>query len=313
MKYCIKCKVDGKIVIGREILIKSNNKEYLFIPDDKGLLASIKITAPVKYPEKFFSEIKPGKGEIKAIFNTNRDAELIDELKKEFQQIESDLAFINANIKRIHWENPEEKIIPESDEERAKVAISSIYKTGEYPDVPTNISKDTLRSVIEHKDNYSSLLIPKAFFKEGKNHFESFDYIDAFYDFYFVFEGLYGAGKHGTNLLRQFKNDKEFRKIIEFVIKQFKDEPRHSDEIKKLLIETKISIEADINIDNMIKLLQNVRGNLHHYYIRSSVRQVNPFHQREYESIALFAMIIAARSIAQKMYEINKLLGIAKD
>ncbi|TET71793.1 MAG: hypothetical protein E3J56_06265 [Candidatus Aminicenantes bacterium] len=313
MKYCIKCKVDGKIVIGREILIDYNNKEYLFIPDEKGLLVSIKITTRVKYPERFFSEIRPGEGKIKATFITGRDTELIAELKKEFQQIESDLTFLGSNLKRIHWEKPEEKIITETDEEREKVAINSIYEEGKYPDEPTNISEDTLRSIIEQKDIYNSLVIPKAFFREGINHFKLFDYIDAYYDFYYVFEGLYGAGKHGNNLLKQLKNDKEFRKIIDFVIKQFKNEPRHSDEIKKLLVETKVSKEADVNVDNMIKLLQKVRGNLHHYYIRSSLRQVNPFNQREYESIALFAMIVAGRSIAQKIYEINKLLGLAKD
>jgi len=313
MKYCIKCKVDGKIFIGREILINHNNKEYLFMQNEKGLLTSIKITTPAKHPERFFSEVKPGKGKIRATFITNRDLEQIAELKKEFQQIESDLAFIGSNLRRIHWEKPEEKIIPETDEERNKVAISSVYQESEYPDELTNISEDTLRSVIEHKDIYNSLVIPKAFFREGKNHFKSFDYIDAFYDFYYVLEGLYGAGKHSKNLLKQLKNDKEFRKIIEFAMNQVKDDLRHSNEIKKLLVETNVSKEGNINVNYMIELLQKVRGNLHHYYIRSPVRQANPFHQREYESIAFFAMAVAMRSIAQKMYDINKKLGLAKD
>jgi len=189
VKYCIKCKVDGKIVIGREILIDYNNKEYLFIPDEKGLLVSIKITTRVKYPERFFSEIRPGEGKIKATFITGRDTELIAELKKEFQQIESDLTFLGSNLKRIHWEKPEEKIITETDEEREKVAINSIYEEGKYPDEPTNISEDTLRSIIEQKDIYNSLVIPKAFSGEVKINSNILNYMIVYYNSYTDFKG----------------------------------------------------------------------------------------------------------------------------
>lgn len=129
MKYSIECKVELKIWLQKPITIKHENKEYSFIPDKNGLLSSIKITTPVTNPAEFYSIIEDTPDDIaKTHIIIRRDYELSAQIIKEFQQLESFLAF-NTNLDRIFWNKAKDEIICETEEEKEKTQIFSYSRT----------------------------------------------------------------------------------------------------------------------------------------------------------------------------------------
>jgi hypothetical protein len=53
----------------------------------------------------------------------------------------------------------------------------------------------SLSELIDVKDRYSSMIVLIAFFREGKNDYIEQKFINAFFNFYFVLEGMFGNGK----------------------------------------------------------------------------------------------------------------------
>ena len=57
MKYAIECKVISNIFIEKMISFAEGGKEFQFIPNDSGILSSIKIIKILSNPEEFYSKI----------------------------------------------------------------------------------------------------------------------------------------------------------------------------------------------------------------------------------------------------------------
>ena len=310
MKYALECSVDGKVMIGDAIEIAKASKNYLLIPDKQGWLSSIKIVTKVANPQKFHPRIESGNGRVAAKVIIERDHELRRELVREFQELESVLSFnTNGCLKSIGWDEPKEEVIPETDEEKAQVSISGFHLRKEYPDYAAKLDEKTFNQIVQSKHLYVSLVVPKAFFREGINEFHLRRYINAFYNFYFVLEDLYGQGKtRNRDVANAFKNSIEFKESLEWVKKnQLDQHKRHRINIQKFCAEEKVAYD----VDGLIDLLQKVRGNLHHYSGKSSKRLGSPFNHESFESIAFLTMGLAVRAILQRMLNINRSTTVA--
>ena len=303
MKYSLECKVDSRLAIGSVIDVVENTKEYIFTPDKEGMLTSLKIIKKVDDPEKFYSKIEEGDEKVRMKITVETDEAVFRVLRSDFQYIESYLAFI-GNLKKIRWEEAKQEWIPETPEEKSRLKVFEVSLNRTYPDTPTPIGKDVLIGVIRGKNKYDGLTTLKSFYREGKNFFTQFRYVDAFYYFYFILEDLHGGGKtKNVDIERNFKSSKELRETVEWVMQtQINTSEKHLKSILQLLAEKKIQN----GIDGIIELIVAVRGRLHHYVSRSSLKQATPLNQRDFESPAFLVMGIALMSILKEIVKINQ-------
>jgi hypothetical protein len=305
MKYSLECGIDGKVMICGTIQVAKGTKDFILTPDQQGWLSSIKIIMKVAEPQKFHPRIEPGNGQVKAKIIIKRDPVLRQELIREFQELESILSFDTSGaLKSIRWDEPKEEFIPETDEEKARVSVSGFRFKKEYADYHTRLDEQTFEQIVQSKYLYVSLVVPKAFYREGINEFRLRRYINAFYNFYFVLEDLYGQGKtRNKDVISAFKNSTEFKESLEWVIKNHIDRhERHRANIQKFCAEEKVAYD----VGGLIELLQKVRGNLHHYSTKNSKRVGSPFNHEDFESIAFLTMGLALRAIIQRMLEIDR-------
>lgn len=301
MKFLLQCKVESKIIIEKEISVTEGERAYIFIPNNEGILSEIKIISNVKNPEKFYSEIKPGVQDIKCDFIIKRDTNLYEDMINDFQKLES-LLSIN-NLKKIHWETPKEEYIPESKEEKDALKMLSFNYTKKYSDPPTHLREQDLAKTIRTKDRYETLMIPLSFFREGVNEFKQYRYINAYYNFYFIIEGLYGSGKtKNKDVEREFLKSKEFMQIAEDVKKEFIDNDKeYLNNINSLLIER----QQPYSTESIIRLIVKIRGEIHHYTGKKKSIGI-PFNHRYFKYIAFVVQALALRSILEKTVEINE-------
>ncbi len=293
MKYSLECVVDSKIFIGKEMKIVEGRKEYILNPNKDGMLASIKIITKVDNPERFYSKMEYNNEKIKHIV-IEADPPVFDELKSDFQYIESALAFI-GNLRRVHWYEPKQEWIPETEKERSKLKVFTAHFARKSPETQTRLKREHFVDVLRTKDRFDCLTTLKSFYRKGKNAFDQALYIDAFYNFYFIIEDLFGGGKTRNKQIEEsFKTSTEFKRVIDWVMdKVINTSEKHLKNISNILGEKNLQNTPE----GIIKLLVGMRGQLHHYTSKSSLKQPTPFVQMDFESLAFMTMGIAMKSL----------------
>jgi len=190
-------------------------------------------------------------------------------------------------VKKIDWGFPKREWIPENDEEKKQIRVLNINFTKEYDKTPIEMTPEILSGIITSLDKLNYLIIPMAFVREGRNDYESFRYINAFFNFYFYLEDLYGKGKTKNDLVeKEFMKSTYIKYALDKTISTFSK--RHTDNLKKFL-----EIE-NFKFDNegIIKLIVKVRGNLHHFSQKSSKLKGHPFNQNDFETMAYLLMCL---------------------
>lgn len=309
MKYKLECKVDSLTKISNEINFEIKNKEYLFKPDRNGFLSSISISINVENPDDFLTKLIPhahGKGRHR--IEIKSDQQTTQKLQEEMQYLEATIMFGGSSTK-IHWEDPEREWIPENDEDRKKINVLKLTYERKYLEKIIELDEEFLKGIIESRSDYDELTVLKAFFNDGTKLFHEFKYINAFCNFYFILEDLYGNGNTVNRLImRSFKESADLREFLEWARDtQISKDEKHL----KSLINFLEDIGRTTSTNDIIEFLVETRGRLHHFSRKSTLKIGTPFNQRDYEAIASFVMGIALRAILQEVYYINKELGIA--
>ena len=303
MKYSLGYPADSLVRITGVYNFKLGDKEYSIIPNEQGFISHFRIVKKIQNPEEFYSKISPGKGDIKLTINIKSGKGVVDELKSDFQYLESSIAFMGSFTK-IHWENPIQKWIPETEEEKAKLKILRFEhsKLGYKRSLPIFYIND-FKEMILDKPKYDSLTVLQAFYNDGKNFYDEFKYINAFYNFYYVIEDIYGDGNTKNRLIKKsFKASKELRENIKWVIDtQIKPNKKHNKNITNFLKDMNLTDD----IDDIIDFIVDTRGRLHHFSRKSTLKIGTPFNQSDYESLAFLAMGIALRAILGEIMKIN--------
>lgn len=216
------------------------------------------------------------------------------------QYLEATLSFL-FGVKKIYWEERETFFIPESEEDERKLDVRSYSLHQQYPEQKIKLTADTFKEIIQQKSKYEPLKIVKLFERDGMNEFQSLRYIQAYYNFYFVLEDLYGEGKtQNKDVEQKFKSNQVLRSIIQDILDNvIKINGNHLQNIQNFLREENKSFD----IDGIIELIVRVRGNLHHYSGKSTKRKGTPLNQRDFESMAFLLMGISVKSIIQAMYQ----------
>lgn len=305
MRYKLIASVEGEAYLVSPTVIELEDYRAEFDVDQQGRLS--KITVSVAVPEdkleKFRSSLTLGDGESIPRINISTDVELHAELVDRLQMLESALAFsTHTAVMNIDWDTPEQEYVPESPGDEELIAISSFSHARGYEIPKVILQPDVLHTIISSAPKYDELRVPKAFWRKGMISFSSFEYVQAFYQFFFVIEDFYAAGKSGKKpFLEALNKSQDFSDICENSLEAFSKMDRHNGNLQELLDE----YGCERSIGGLQELLFEIRGSLHHYSSRSPRPKGTPFNQNDFESIALLALHMVTTAIAYKIVEIN--------
>jgi hypothetical protein len=150
-------------------------------------------------------------------------------------------------------------------------------------------------SAIQAANDCPDLVVPLSFWREGVVAIDSYRNIQAFFNFYFVLEGLYGDGEYRKEkILPNFLKATALTSAVEEIIKAGFHHPFRHDypTIESILESTnRKSTPADI-----LELLIIYRGKVHHW-LDASRPAGTPLTDHEYESIAILAHDITQKAL----------------
>ena len=305
MRYKATASVEGKLNLIRGISFNANGLTYEFIVDEENILKKISIWKDIegKDVEKYRGNICKRDG----IYHINMGgkADLEEKIINEFRLLESNLSFISLGaLNKINWETIEEEFIPQNEEEEESILVKSFKITkNQYPKKNVRLSEDVLKHYVIDGHKYDELAIPKAFLREGLNYHRNCQYIQAFYNYYFIIEGFYANGKTGEKeVLKEFSKSAELAEVLKKALDKFKENNRHGNRLIFLLKE----IKCDSDILGLQKLIFSIRGRVHHFSNKMRNNIGTPFNQQEYESIAAISQYISSLAIGFREVNINK-------
>jgi hypothetical protein len=199
MKFGIVADVDSKMDMGSGTTIEHGRKSYIFYCNEDGFLNQIRIISTVDDPEKYFY-YKANNPDGKSFQVTpGFEDHIKDDLVRELQHLESILA-LSGNLKMVKWQKTTLEYYPETEAEHARIQIlpAWFFVSELKIDDPTPLERNVLERLVKGKDIFTPLVAPMAFYREGRNEYRNGRYIDAFFKFYFVIEGLFGNGEWRT-------------------------------------------------------------------------------------------------------------------
>jgi hypothetical protein len=130
MRYKLTAEVESNIFVAENVSTELKNVTVEFSRDDHGKLRKISVSkqVPASKSNNFKQSFEPGSGNIKLKISIGGDEELHNELIKELQRIESNLAFAaHGLLKRVRWDNPQQEYIPENAEEEISLALGTFF------------------------------------------------------------------------------------------------------------------------------------------------------------------------------------------
>ncbi len=301
MRFGMKCRVDSNTEIGKEPLqITIDGIDFTLEPSKEGLLSGLTVIAKIEQGKKFVSQIAPSNVPgIAGALTVDVDQQFIEDLKGLIEYIESMLSY-HFETKKIYLEEAERFFVPENEEEIGKIDVMSYsLQKRQYSEQTRRLTVADFKEIIQQRSKYEPFKMVNLFHREGIREFGSFRYIQAFYNFYFVLEDLYGQGKTSNNEIgKKFKSNQTLRDIVQKMLNTF-IKGEHLKNIQNFLLEENISF----GIDGLLDLVVQVRGNLHHYSGKSTKRKGTPLNQGDFESMAYLLMGLSQFSILEATFK----------
>jgi hypothetical protein len=302
MKFGIVCDVEGKTYLENGMTIENDGIIYIFYVKsiDDGLLNQIRIISEVDDPERYFFFKSPVNEEGKFTINRDFEEHIADKLIREMQRLESCLALV-GNIKRVFWNKAILEYYPETTEEHARFNVlpTWFFMHEMTTDAPRAVDTNTLAHLVGQRDLFQPLVVPMAFYREAKTEYSAARYINAFFNSYFIIEGLFGNGKFKTNgVIEELTKSSIFTGLVQ----KFLDEVSKNDDPDEGM--TKAQLEAELKSKNqnytaegLIRYVIETRGSLHHFSMKSPRPQGTPLNNADYKRLALIAFTLAGNSL----------------
>lgn len=223
---------------------------------------------------------------------------------RHLQALESNLSFgyVSAAVTRIQWDEPTLDLIPENAEEEALINAWSIRVQQSYPELPAMMLEEEFQTMVEGAPAYEELVVSKAFYREGKNEFRKRRYVQAFYNFYFVIEGLFADGRFKeTEVMRVFRDSKELQAATKITLATLAKDAKQWSRMQGALGDRGFALDSE----GMWRFLFRTRGELHHYFRGSSRQHGTPFANDKFETSALLALLLARQCVMVRIVVIN--------
>ncbi|MHB1261742.1 MAG: hypothetical protein ACYC2H_08500 [Thermoplasmatota archaeon] len=223
----------------------------------------------------------------------------IQEMRKWLQAVES-FGSILMGIEKIDWERPEIRWEPETPEEKALTTIQGLKRESKYPKDAAELTGEAVNDIIHLAKKYPNLVVPLAFWREGSADFQSFKYIHAFYNWYFVIEDLFGGGNTKNPLVEKaMLASPTMTQAVEFTLNEFRSPgyERHRTKLEQELQARGFGY----NVADCIAFLVGTRGRLHHYSQQNPQSKPIPFAHSEFQTIAYFLMTVTMNCLYAEM------------
>jgi hypothetical protein len=305
MRYKLIADVEGEVHISSPVVIEIEDYQTEFQINEEGKLSkvAISLSVPEEKLEKFRGSVILGEVDSTPKIEISTDMELHNRLVDRLQMLESALAFsTQAALTRIDCATPDQEYFPESPQEQELIAVTSFSYARQYQATRVILHPQDLYTIVESAPKYDELRVPKGFWREGMISFSSFEYVQAFYYFFFVIEDFYAPGRSGKKpFLDAVSKSGEFRDLCANSLEAFSKLERHNRNLQEFLDE----FGYERTIEGLQELLFEIRGSLHHYSSRTPRPKGTPFNPNDFETIALLSLHIVTAAIAYKIVEIN--------
>ena len=302
MRYKIIAPIQGDLFTQEDNLFAEHNG-YLFqlMRDPSGKITHIAINmkVPEELKHKLKSTVEPGKGIAKLAINIGGDEELNNLLISQLRNVETELAFSTRGaFWMVGWNNVAFEFLPETSEDNELITISGFSLSKRYPPMPTDVTLRGFNALIELVDEKSYLLIPKGFWQQGMNFFRTYNYIQAFYSFFFILEDLIAEGKTSEKkVLKRFEESSEFHNASEDAFTKLKKNERHRKNLEKFLAEENL----EFKVESLPRFIFLMRGRTHHYSGKNRKTQATPHNQKDFESISFLAMLVSTYVLGERV------------
>jgi hypothetical protein len=299
MKLRIKCDVQSEVILQRRLELKTEGRNFAFEIGPDGIWNALTVLADIKDSSK----VRWGTGDVQgpracdqapfSVVGTFADS-IVECVIEDIQSLESALS-IYMPIRQINWRYPETEVIFEEGDERTLGHLGAVSVSHAKP-APSRIAEKAFVSIVGIGLKAQSLTVVASFWREGENDWADGKFINAFFNYYFVLEGLYGNKK-----TKNWQVEEEMLKSPELLaqIEKFNkgNHPiQHLDQLAKMMNVTEIP-----TAEQLVNLLVSTRGRLHHFQNNPNREQGSPLVHDKYEGIGYFARQLAHGSILDLM------------
>jgi hypothetical protein len=222
----------------------------------------------------------------------------IDLCHPELERIQDELRVIEGllsiyGVSAIGIDSPDESWEPETEKERDQLQVFSFGQKRE--PVPDNelavVSFDVVARSFLAAPRAVSAEVALSFYRKGRNDFLERRHIEAIYDFYFMFESLFGQGKTNNYQVKsELKKSNRFRDAIENLLAEpnplagFRPAAETIKEFNRRY--------RNKSVEEIIDQLVELRGFLHHHApARPGIW--HPEGHKPYECDAMFLVRVA--------------------
>lgn len=279
MKFQVKAQFVGDARIAKSPLNVSCPPYLLtFEADDTGAVISVAVEIRVEDYRSFLPIYDSSREPIVLRYPDNP---VYTDLLALLQYLESVGGFW-CSVHEINWESAEFDWVPEDDTERSELAVWNLRIEKKYPPATTEIDESFVKTLIQRRAQHQCLTVPLAFYREGKNEFRRFRYIQAFVNFYFMIEGLFGGGGPNYRVREHFASAPTLVGAADAAAEYLRSQPKHWEGVRGALPSANYSLDAC----GVLDLLVDCRGVLHHFSTRDSRPKAHPHNQRTFESVA---------------------------
>jgi hypothetical protein len=309
MRFRLRAAVEGELRFNEPIgpgyaLLGEDGLAYeFFTGPDVHLITFVAVSQQVP-AETFRTSMTPGgKGDIDFTVKADVDLQIYDALRAALQRLESHLSFMAPGLRRIRWDRPFEDRMPETPDEAAELAVASLGVHRQRIPPSGAIRLTDVQQLLSTKLTLLEPLVSfRAFDREGANEYQDFRWIQAFYMYFFVIEGMYAEGKSGIRqVLDLFSRSSELAEATSRAMKQVEPHQRHWPSLQRFLAEEGCSWD----VAGVQRLLYLIRGRLHHYADASSRKQATPFSGDHFECVAYLAQAVSTNALLLREATLN--------
>jgi hypothetical protein len=278
MKCQYRFKLNGKLTLSQFKPLNVRGLTYEFESDENRIVTHIRVTRPLhdrrEWPQVERSS-EPG---------ISNDLKLNDPrlpfVQFEMRSLETALSLFSVDS--IGSDYPEIEWFPENDAEKNAVQVRKFQMTpdNDFPACP--LSFDLMARTVIAAIDLLEVELPLSFFRQGRIAYGKRRYIEAIYQFYFMFETMFGNGKPKSKPIKnEFKKSTELRSAAEDFLKNAGG-PFLSEDLANQVSEKFKGFDVDRLIDYMVDL----RGFLHHHTSKRK-NMWHPSRQGDYNVDAL--------------------------
>ena len=280
MRFKYTFKVHGSIRLTQLFHFSVDTYRFDFITD-KGCIREIAISFPITGNELPTVTESP---EQRVKMHMTIPSPRLSEVREIMRSIEGQWSLFG--VTSIDIKRPKYEWIAETEREKQDIHIfefsSARADLGDdgIPELTFDLLARPVISAVKEKHHDVIL----TFYRRGCNDIYNEEYIEAIYDFYFILESAYASGKTKNYAVeREFLASAELRNHIEEVVNDQKLVAMLRPHERKFYVE----LISNKSVDEVIKLMVNMRGFLHHHTEKR--RDVwNPEDQERFKSEAFF-------------------------